>query len=73
MACPVCSEQGEYFIGTPVAETYHFLHRTLWAVHRARQAEERKEQPSRVALDELGSIAFRLDELITGIIGPEWH
>jgi hypothetical protein len=45
----------------------------LWASHRARQAEERKECPSRVALDELASIAFRLDDLITGIIEAEFH
>lgn len=73
MACPVCSESGEYFTGTPTAETFHFLGRMLWAAHRARQAEEKKEAPSRVVLDELASTIYRLDALIMGIIGPEWH
>jgi hypothetical protein len=73
MACPTCSEDGEYFAGTPKAEALFFLGRMLWASHRARQAEEKKERPSRVALDELASIAFRLDDLITGIIEVEFH
>jgi hypothetical protein len=36
--CPTCSEAGAEYVGTPIAETDHFLARALWDLHKTRQA-----------------------------------
>jgi hypothetical protein len=38
LACPTCTEDGEYYAGSPRAEVRHFGARSLWALHRLRRA-----------------------------------
>lgn len=62
MACPVCSEGGEYFQATPKAEVSHFAARAVWSLHRLRQALEAAGKRDRASV--AGALVREIEEMM---------
>ena len=67
--CPTCGEEGKFYEGSARAEQDHYLSRTLWDLHKLRQALGRGGND---ALHDIASIIINHVEYLAALM-REWR